>query len=310
MLQILFGLFFIASGLLKLDPIETFELTFVDLGVSSWKLAPFLARTIIGYELVLGVLLVTNLSTKRVLKQSFGLLVFFTIYLLFLWVTKGDEGNCGCLGARFSLTPSESIMKNVLLLGVNILLFKRSLKFQLPYPQVFTLILVLAGLVLPYVLNPINFSQDNLYDVELPYAIDYLNEVPGPVINGDTVNMAKGEKIIAVLSLTCQHCKHAAYKLAIAARKYKLPPIYFIFKGAKSEKIKAGLDKKKDAFFKESNSLFPFVYFHDDRIFKMAKGIFPTILHVKDTNVWHVWHGSSLTYDALENLETAIGENQ
>ena len=112
-LRVLFGLFFVFSGVIKLYPIETFELTFVDLGVVSWKVAPFLARILIAYEIMLGLLIVFNFSIKLVLKQALGLIVFFTIYLTLIMILKGDDGNCGCFGSYFYVTPSQSIIKNV-----------------------------------------------------------------------------------------------------------------------------------------------------------------------------------------------------
>ena len=122
-------------------------------------------------------------------------------------------------------------------------------------------------------------------------------------------NLSEGEKIVAILSTTCQHCKHAAYKLKIAAEKYDLPPIYVVFKGAKTKEGLAKLEEQKDVFFKESNSDLPYSYFNDDRVFKMSKGIFPTILHIKNSEVFHVWHGSTLTYDELEMLENTVSKN-
>lgn len=307
--RVLFGVFFIFSGIIKLYPIETFELTFVDLGVFSWKIAPFGARLLIAYEIILGVLITANIKITNVLKQSLGLLVFFTIYLIVLLIIKGDEGNCGCMGSYFYITPSESIIKNILLIIINIWLLKKATIFNFKYEKAVFVFFILASITIPFVLNPVQLTVDNLYDVELPYRIEYLNEIPKPIDNGTEINLSKGEKIIAVFSLTCQHCKSASYKLFIAAEKYKLPPIYVVFKGAKSEEVIARLDSMKDDFFKDSNSYFPYTYFNDERIFKMTKGIFPTILHVKEGEVIHIWQGSTLSYQELENLETTISGN-
>jgi hypothetical protein len=307
-IRVLFGFFFVFSGLIKLYPIETFELTFVDLGLASWKFAPFLARIIIAYEVLLGVIITFNLYTKPVLKQTLGLLVFFTFYLAYILVVNGDDSNCGCFGSRFYVTPSQSIVKNIVLIGLNFFLFTKITVIAFNRKKTIAIALAFISIASPFVLNPISLSADNLYDVELPYTIPYLSEIPRPVVNNKEIELDKGEKIIAILSLTCEHCRHAMYKLHIASRQHQIPPVYAVFKGAKSEEAVSKLDDLKDKFFKESNSSFPYTYFNDNRIFKMAKGIFPTILHVKDGQVLHVWHGSTLSYDELAKLETTVSE--
>ena len=59
------GLLFIYSGWAKLEPIEPFEFTFVDLGVSGWRTAPFVARFMIGLEFFIGFLLIFGIFIKR-----------------------------------------------------------------------------------------------------------------------------------------------------------------------------------------------------------------------------------------------------
>ncbi len=58
------GLVFLYSGYTKLDPIEPFEYTFVDLGIGGWKLAPFIARFMIGLEFLIGFLLLNQIEMK------------------------------------------------------------------------------------------------------------------------------------------------------------------------------------------------------------------------------------------------------
>ena len=64
------GLMFIFSGLIKLYPIETFELTFVDLGLVSWSGAPFVARFLISIEILVGVLLLFGVWRQKVIRVA------------------------------------------------------------------------------------------------------------------------------------------------------------------------------------------------------------------------------------------------
>ena len=59
------GLLFIVSAATKIYPMEPFEYQFVDIGIASWKTAPFIARFFIGVEFFLGMLLILNIFLKK-----------------------------------------------------------------------------------------------------------------------------------------------------------------------------------------------------------------------------------------------------
>jgi uncharacterized membrane protein YphA (DoxX/SURF4 family) len=97
------GLVFIYSGYTKLYPIETFEYTFVDLGIGGWRLAPFIARFMIGLEFFIGLLLITSMYIKRfTIKLTAVSLIIFCIYLIFIMISNGNNGNCGCFGTAIA----------------------------------------------------------------------------------------------------------------------------------------------------------------------------------------------------------------
>ena len=81
LLSIGLGLIFIYSGYTKLEPvIETFEFTFVDIGIANWYTAPIIARLLISLEFVIGFLLLINYKLKTfTLKATIGVLLFFII---------------------------------------------------------------------------------------------------------------------------------------------------------------------------------------------------------------------------------------
>ena len=86
-IRITVGLVFIISGLAKLYPIEPFEIVFVDLGISNWLFAPFIARFVIAFELFLGLSIVFDSWLKGVVyKLSLASLGLFTAYLIFLLI--------------------------------------------------------------------------------------------------------------------------------------------------------------------------------------------------------------------------------
>ena len=76
--RISIGTIFILSGLAKLYPIEPFEIVFVDLGISNFLFAPFIARFIIAFEIFIGCCIVFNSWFKGfVYKLAVASLFFF-----------------------------------------------------------------------------------------------------------------------------------------------------------------------------------------------------------------------------------------
>lgn len=291
--RVVFGLFFLFSGYTKLFPIESFELTFVHVGLFSWSQAPLIARIIIGLELFLGLAITFNLSIRKILISSLLLLLIFSIYLGYLLLTSGDDINCGCFGAEFSMSPSESLVKNAILILLNLFLLKKSNPLKNQWKWIFPLIAI-VGLVGPFILNPIAGSSQNVHQKMEEQQLD-LSKIPSPVQNGEEIDLTKGKKIIAFLSVDCNHCKHAAYKLQIAKEKYKIENIYFVFKGKYKE-------QKLQAFYHESNSNLPYSFYNDMHIFELTGGVFPTIVLLDNSRVVKAWSGGAFTPQEVGNL--------
>ncbi len=102
-LSVLLGLIFIYSGYSKLYPvIETFEFTFIDIGLANWYTAPIIARLFIALELFTGLFLILNVRLKKfTLTFTAALLLFFILYLIIQIVVSRNTGSCGCFGEHF-----------------------------------------------------------------------------------------------------------------------------------------------------------------------------------------------------------------
>ena len=120
------GLFFIFSGLIKLNDsvgfslkIEAYLRAFAsDVHKVFLEFLPYtlpIAISICILEVVLGVALVGKFWTRLVLLALLGLTLFFTLLTLYtLWFKRVDS--CGCLSEAIPLTPLQSFIKNILLL--------------------------------------------------------------------------------------------------------------------------------------------------------------------------------------------------
>ncbi len=238
------GMVFIYSGWTKLFPIEPFEYTFVDLGFINWQVAPFIARFMIGFEFIIGVLLLLNLNLKFAYKLAIGTLLAFCVYLILLIIIVGNKGNCGCFGDTIQMTPFQAFIKNIAMLVIFYLLYKFHEGWQLPKKWTIVITIVFALCVaFPFIRNPI----------ELNYSAAYLNKDTqnfklelDSLYNNATLNippktLSQGKHVMAFMSMSCPHCRIAAKKMRIIHERNSEIPMYIVLNG-KDEKLQPFYD--------------------------------------------------------------------
>jgi uncharacterized membrane protein YphA (DoxX/SURF4 family) len=295
LIRVTIGFIFIFSGFIKLYPIEPFEFTFVDIGLVTWTIAPFLARILICFEIFLGLMFVFNLKRKITLKASLALLLFFTFYLIYALVTEGNDRNCGCFGTFLEMTPTQAIVKNVIMMGLILLLFKSDSEWNWK-PLLLVSIVGLFSVSIPFILNPVdilNSENTNSTTVNYPLDTDLLGDYK---FGNEKPDLKKGKYLLSFLSVTCGHCKTAGLKLSIINKKIKLPPSYIVL---------FGKEKYKKDFFDYTKLTFPYYYYPDEKIFKIIGYSFPIVLYVEDGIIKKKWNGGNLNQ---AEIEKAINE--
>ena len=281
-LSVLTGLVFIYSAYVKLVPVvETFEFTFVDIGIANWKTAPVLARLLIGFEFSLGILLVACFNLKKfTLPLTAFLLVAFVIYLFALLASTGNTGNCGCFGEALPMTPLQALIKNfvMLLFLVPVYLWLPGWTIKRNWLLVTAIVPITFGL--PFIINPVDYtySSNNLNEVvNYPLELDLLyNPKDTSKVEIPSIELRKGKQIVAFLSLTCSHCRIAAKKFRLLKKNNPALPIYFVLNGDKSMLTEFLSDTKTEtiphsfclgkSFIQLSSAHLPRIYFLDNSI--------------------------------------------
>ncbi len=235
LLSSVIGLVFLYSGYSKLYPIEPFEFTFVDLGISSWRMAPFIARFMIGLEFFIGFLFVFGIYIKKItIKLTIGSLIFFSVYLFFILITKGNNGNCGCFGNAIVMTPFQALIKNSIILITTLVLAKyyKGISYGKPERLLFWVIFI-TSFSLPHIFNYIDFNYSEAYltKKENTFKLELDSLYKDAKIYTPPKNLKTGKHIIAFMSMTCPHCRIAAKKLRLIKEKNPSIPIYFILNG-------------------------------------------------------------------------------
>jgi len=245
---ILCGLVFLLSAYAKLYPIELFEFTFVELNIASWSTAPFLSRLLIGLEFFISLALVGNLMPVRWFYNGIILLLsFFSFYLLALWYMQGNEGNCGCFGSLLPMTPLQAIVKNIVMIGLVLFLIRKPVVWNFKYRPVILVAGFILSFSLPFILNPVTLANSETFDnettgYELEVSIIYTEKKDNEAVRE---NLAEDKWIIGFFSMTCPHCKLAAYKFRILKEKFPDLKVFMVLNGDDQEQVE---------FFKETKS--------------------------------------------------------
>jgi glutaredoxin len=259
---------------------DSFQWTFLDLGVNSILAAGIIARVFIGLELVLGLFLLFHVFLKRFTYPAvITILSIFIVYLLIVILKQGNTGNCGCFGDKLAMKPLTAIWKNVAMIAVTVLLmFIYPVK---PYKnqEFVCLILGLVAFSAPFLANHVYTGTapepyHKTIDLNLLYKYD-----PAP-----SVDLRTGKHIIAFMSLTCPHCKKAAYLLHIIRQQHPDIPVFMVLDGA---------DEFKKQFFDETHAEnVPYLFYkHSEEFIQMAGEGVPSIIWVNNgiTEYKSVW---------------------
>jgi uncharacterized membrane protein YphA (DoxX/SURF4 family) len=153
-IRILVGALFIFSGLVKaIDPLglsykmqEFFEL---------WKMTQFNSYTLllsivmIAFEIIAGVALLLGWRMKLFSWLLLLLIIFFTFLTGYAYLS-GKFKNCGCFGDCIPITPLTSFVKDLVLLGLILLLFVYRNKIKPFFPEKINMLLMLLATVFSF----------------------------------------------------------------------------------------------------------------------------------------------------------------
>lgn len=284
--RILIGLFFIASALSKLFPIEPFEAAIVNTNLTNWFFVPFISRTIIGLELFLGFCILFNIWLKNLIFfATQTLLIVFTIYLVFLLYFDGNETDCGCFGNWFSLSTSASILKNVLLIT---LLFIVKENYHSWTSKYLTIIILFLSFSVPFLLNKVGLQ--NIQATEINKKIDW-SGLPTTYPENKQIDLDNGNNILVFFSASCSHCKSAAYKFATLNKKKNIENITIVIATSKQETLKN--------FISETALNYPIIWMKDDAFFNYSGGTLPAIYYIEKGVLKKRWTGKYFNIEEL-----------
>ena len=279
---IIAGLFLVSAyGKIYPDPsaygtISMFEVKqLYPLGFNT-ELAKIFSRSLIGIEFGLGLLLLFPFDLKKwVIPSVILMLGVFVVHLSIQMAVSGNKGNCGCFGALLPMTPLEAILKNVLSIGLLLILWKRN-GAQLPEKSniwflttVLSLCMLLMFIFIP-TYKAATVVQTPTPVVEQATAINTATDVSQtqdpkalktPVVVADTAgkvkkpkdlgpkpkksgyekyfaNINEGKKLLCFFAPSCDHCRATAKQLVAMKNSIPdFPELQILFMDEAAEEI-------------------------------------------------------------------------
>ena len=155
---------FIISAVSKFVTVDAFEIYVYSFGLMGLGLCCFVARLVIGAELLLGVSLISNRHHRFTTLMA---LLFLLCFILFLAYSHfvGRTDSCHCFGDLWPLDPIQSILKNAVLVVLLLCVYKWGSDEWAPRWWLVVIIYVaLAALIL-------------LFTYKVYHAIDILAEI-------------------------------------------------------------------------------------------------------------------------------------
>jgi hypothetical protein len=268
-LRVILAVVFFASAVTKLAAPGLLEIILIDHGIAATReIAAILVRVLIGFEFSLALLLLQpNYLKKFVLPLVFLFLADFTAYLIYAGFILKDHQNCGCFGAVVEMSPVESIIKNIVLLLLTFILYRKTKeegkKIILP------LILFCVSFPIVFTLSPITGGKDFLFNKYTDF------------IEAGRVDLAQGEKLVFIFSLDCDHCQQTARDVIELKKKFKLPDIYVLF--FQENDVTVNDFKSKTGFSA------PYKILPGEEFFELVGSTPPRCYHIKNGKISEFW---------------------
>lgn len=316
-LRLFLSLMFLFSAFSKLYPspnlgLGSFEGTqLIPMGFSPW-LAAWFSRTIIGAEFALGfMLLMPYYFRKLVIPGSMALLVVFTVHLTYQLITDGNQENCGCFGTLMPFSTRESIVKNIIFLGLFGWLWQASKGMEdrksfWPLATVKFGAIMLVFMLGLKVNTPATSSEvvvvekDESAQVDNTTTVDTTKNITAPKIAatdsvkkpevkdepkqtksgfaGQYADIDKGRKILCFFAAGCDHCRETVRLLTEMKKQVKdFPEMKIIFMDEETELI--------PEFFEQAGAKYTY------KILDPAS--FYTVMGPKNDTpaVFYIWNG-------------------
>ena len=243
--EVAVGLIYLVAALLKAQDINGFlpQIHAYQIVESNAALV-FIAFVALALETGLGVCMVLGTPCRRwIFALGAAMLLFFTGVILYAWLVNGLE-DCGCFG-KVKFTPPQAIGKNLVMLGLTGLAYYGLVWREssgtpmkggvLRVGVAISLAVVLCIGVIPQLGIAAPSEETVPHEEAAAGAPGGAATQSGPFAKyvieaetGQTYDLGKGDYLVALLSMTCEHCMETVPQLNDFMFDNTLPPLVAI----------------------------------------------------------------------------------
>jgi thiol-disulfide isomerase/thioredoxin len=276
-LQLSLCLLFLISAITKLLALDSFELFVYNVVDINYDTTSIISRLIIGIEFCIAAFVLYGKYARPTVWIGIGITAAFSAFLLL----HLQLDNCYCFGPNFPFTAKESLIKNVIIIGLFLAYYLINKKQQqlITIPVTATYALLIGLISFPFLYNPANCiirltnqQANNLafykikeaeHSLKIDSALAYYN-----------INKNKNQ-IVGILSSQCKHCKQANEMLLGFNKKYNF--------GVNTTLLIIGdKDTTKQFIASTSKNLFSHQALFVNHFMDISKGVLPMFLFIKN----------------------------
>ena len=281
--EILLGLFFLASAAMKAVNVDGFGVAISAYGViKDPTLVRIAAYITLALESLIGGAFLAGWRYKKLSAiVATGLTVVFSGLILYAWKVNGLE-DCGCFGDYIKMSPPQSLAKNAVLIAIivgNAYALRNAVgTFFEPgvLPRVIG-IAAIGGVGALTIMNSLNDSGG----APIPVVTDESKDIAFQLQFGDeTVDLSVGEHLVVFLNTDCEHCRASVPGLNALDADESLPPLTALMKGD---------DDKLDDFLLETEATFRMELLNDLVWMTFLPSAPPVLYYVKDGMFEKTW---------------------
>lgn len=275
-IRLLLGMFFIASAVLKLLSIDSFEIYIYSFGIINFTTTTFLSRLLIFTELVIGISLILKIYLRQFMWLTLLMMVGFTLFLIYAAIFR-DDSNCHCFGSLIEINPRQSIFKNIIITAL--LFFIRNEKSH-DYKPFLRKCLVATDIIISLIISFIIIPMDAIYN-RIYSEKESVNTAAFYESINDSIHeeLHHGRYLINYALAGCGHCRVGAEKLTLILDRHQIPHdrVKFVV-GGNDEAIKRFIETTKTSDYEHWKIPAP-------EFIAITFGTFPLFVFIDDGEV-------------------------
>lgn len=149
-----------------------------------------------------------------------AMMLGFTLFLIYAAIFRNDS-NCHCFGSLMELNPSQSIIKNIIVLAL--LFFIRNEESHDYKPVLrkwLTTGIILVSLIVSFVLLPMDVVYNKIYSEKENINTEAFYE---SMSDSTYIDIQQGRHLINYALAGCKFCKIGAEKLVLMVDRHQIP---------------------------------------------------------------------------------------